>query len=152
MADAPDRDALWSRWEACKLQLGPEYQAQINFVDAALRALPEILRGRRAATEVLFPNGSMELVEGIYRDNEVSDYFNEVLAESLVAAVKARLAQDPQAKLRLFEIGAGTGGRAHCCSIGWRPMPRTSRSTATRTCRRRSCCMRSSSTGRRRRT
>ncbi|WP_418132428.1 SDR family NAD(P)-dependent oxidoreductase [Variovorax sp. NFACC28] len=110
MADAPDRDALWSRWEACKLQLGPEYQAQINFVDAALRALPEILRGRRAATEVLFPNGSMELVEGIYRDNEVSDYFNEVLAESLVAAVKARLAQDPQAKLRLFEIGAGTGG------------------------------------------
>ncbi|WP_418116292.1 SDR family NAD(P)-dependent oxidoreductase [Variovorax sp. NFACC27] len=110
MADAPDRDALWSRWEACKLQLGPEYQAQINFVDAALRALPEILRGQRAATEVLFPNGSMELVEGIYRDNEVSDYFNEVLAESLVAAVKARLAQDPQAKLRLFEIGAGTGG------------------------------------------
>ncbi|SEF27498.1 Methyltransferase domain-containing protein, partial [Variovorax sp. NFACC28] len=107
---ASDRDDLWSRWDAYKLQVDSGYRAQVRFVDVALRALPDILRGQRAATEVLFPNGSMELVEGIYRDNEVSDYFNEVLAESLVAAVKARLAQDPQAKLRLFEIGAGTGG------------------------------------------
>jgi polyketide synthase PksM/polyketide synthase PksN len=107
--DEPDRKTLWARWESYQLQVDAGYRAQVRFVDVALRALPEILQGKRAATEVLFPNGSMTLVEGIYRDNRVSDYFNEVLSESLIAAVNARLSIEPGAKLRLFEIGAGTG-------------------------------------------
>src|SRR5581483_9193396 len=84
--------------------------AKVTLVDATLRALPAILQGQRPATEVMFPNSSMALVEGIYKGNAVADYFNEVLAETLISYIEARLREAPQAQLRIVEIGAGTGG------------------------------------------
>ncbi len=112
VAAAPDLAQLWSDWESRKAEweADPERSAQMRLVDATLRALPAILTGKQAATEVLFPNSSMTLVEGIYKRNRVADYFNTVLVESLITYVEARIAADPDARLRLFEIGAGTGG------------------------------------------
>ena len=51
----------------------------------------------------------MELVEGIYKGNKVADYFNEVLSDSVIAILEQILNEDPKAKVRLLEIGAGTG-------------------------------------------
>lgn len=72
--------------------------------------MPDILTGKASATDILFPNSSMELVEGIYKNNQVADYFNDVLADTLAAFMQERLKQEPEARIRILEIGAGTGG------------------------------------------
>ena len=51
----------------------------------------------------------MKLVEGIYKDNCISDEWNEILAQTIVAYVKQRIDSNPNVKLRFLEIGAGTG-------------------------------------------
>ncbi|HDR9511781.1 TPA: SDR family NAD(P)-dependent oxidoreductase, partial [Burkholderia cepacia] len=109
---APDPAAQWAHWDAYReaVRDEPALRARVRLVDTTLRALPAVLRGERAATEVLFPNGQFELVEGVYHGHATADYYNAVLAERLMAYVRARLQADPQARLRILEIGAGTGG------------------------------------------
>ncbi|OUQ87318.1 polyketide synthase [Brevibacillus brevis] len=104
--------AAWQEWEQEKevWLKNPDTNAQVKLVEATLRALPQILTGKVSATEVIFPHSSMELVEKVYKNNTVSDYFNEVLADTLVAFVEERLSQDSAARIRILEIGAGTGG------------------------------------------
>lgn len=104
--------AVWQEWEQEKevWLKNSDTKAQVKLVEATLRALPQILTGKVRATEVIFPNSSMELVEKVYKNNAVSDYFNEVLADTVVAFVEERLNQDSAARIRIFEIGAGTGG------------------------------------------
>ncbi|RRH95025.1 KR domain-containing protein [Pseudomonas aeruginosa] len=112
---ASDWPGAWRQWEADRERLlqGPDQAVvhnQIRLLDTVLPALPGVLRAERAATGVLFPGGSVERVEGIYRGHPLADYFNAVLAEQLLAYVSQRLAADPEARLRIIEIGAGTGG------------------------------------------
>jgi len=111
-AERLDNAALWAGWDARKDRrfADPQLGAHARLVDATLRAFPAILSGKRAATDVLFPDSSMALVEGIYKHNAVADYFNAVLADALVEYLEARLHHDPGARLRILEIGAGTGG------------------------------------------
>src|SRR5207248_6901474 len=75
-----------------------------------LRALPEILSGKRRATDVIFPNSSMELVEDIYKRNDIADCFNTILTETVIDYVRGRRAGSASKGLRILEIGAGTGG------------------------------------------
>nr|ADN68482.1 SorG [Sorangium cellulosum] len=107
-----DGAAVWAQWEAHRREWlsDPRWCAQVRLLDVAMRALPEVLSGRRRATDVLFPNASTHLVEGIYKGNGMADPFNAVLADVVVAFVDARLRQDPRARVRILEIGAGTGG------------------------------------------
>ncbi|WP_437581594.1 beta-ketoacyl synthase N-terminal-like domain-containing protein [Sorangium sp. So ce887] len=107
-----DLDAAWAEWNARKARAldDPSAKAQAALVEATLRALPAILTGEQPATGVMFPSSSMRLVEGIYKNNPVSDHFNEALADAVVAYLKERLLEEPSAKIRLLEIGAGTGG------------------------------------------
>ncbi|MCP3923114.1 MAG: SDR family NAD(P)-dependent oxidoreductase, partial [Desulfobacterales bacterium] len=107
-----DRDAVWEEWEQKKkLWLkNPDMKAQINLVEATLNSLPEILTKKIPATDIIFPNSSMELVEGVYKNNQVADYFNEAVADTLVAYIEERLKHDPSSRIRIIEIGAGTGG------------------------------------------
>ncbi|WP_233201265.1 SDR family NAD(P)-dependent oxidoreductase [Chromobacterium alticapitis] len=107
-----DSQAAWREWDEHKRswQASPTFSAQSTLLEAMLRALPDILRGQVPATSVMFPNSSMALVEGIYKHNPVSDYFNAVLIEMAVTFIDARLKQDPAARIRILEIGAGTGG------------------------------------------
>ncbi|UAW63413.1 SDR family NAD(P)-dependent oxidoreductase [Mycoavidus sp. HKI] len=113
LAQTPgDPAECWAQWEVycATAQDKPTLRAQVQLVDVTLRALPAVLRGEIAATEVLFPQGRLDRMEGVYRNHPVADYFNAVLTERLIAYVQARLQADPQAKLRILEIGAGTGG------------------------------------------
>ncbi|MGG4439280.1 SDR family NAD(P)-dependent oxidoreductase [Brevibacillus fortis] len=107
-----DLDTAWKKWEEEKRVWlsDPNRKAQVILVEATMRVLPDILMGKIPATEIMFPNSSMELVEGIYKHNEVADYFNEVLANTIVTYVKQRTKQDASARIRILEIGAGTGG------------------------------------------
>jgi polyketide synthase PksR len=75
-----------------------------------VRALPKILTGKIPATDIIFPDSSMELVQGIYKGNKVADYFNEVVAKAVEAYIKERIEIEPGATVRIIEIGAGTGG------------------------------------------
>ena len=110
-----DFEIAWSEWDRQKTQWleDSNRKAQVVLVEASLRALPDILTGKRPATDILFPNSSMELVEGIYKDNPVSDYFNEVLADTVVAYLQKRLQRNASARIRILEIGAGTGGTSN---------------------------------------
>ncbi|HEX3029886.1 MAG TPA: methyltransferase, partial [Clostridia bacterium] len=107
-----NRDALWKEWEEKKKEWmkDPNMKSRVVLVESTLRALPEILTGEVPATDIMFPNSSMELVEGVYKNNTVADYMNEVLADAVVAYIQQRLAQGTDTKLRILEIGAGTGG------------------------------------------
>jgi len=58
----------------------------------------------------MFPNSSMSLVEEVYRGNRVADLFNELLGDAVTAFIEERLAREPAARLRILEVGAGTGG------------------------------------------
>ncbi|HTH49069.1 MAG TPA: SDR family NAD(P)-dependent oxidoreductase, partial [Candidatus Limnocylindria bacterium] len=102
----------WSNWNRDRdFWLGQaDTRAHVRFAEAALKALPEILAGRRRATDVLFPNSSMELVEGVYRNNPVADFFNETLGDVLCGHLRDRLTSGDSSPIRILEIGAGTGG------------------------------------------
>ncbi|KTT63179.1 hypothetical protein NS383_20995, partial [Pseudomonas oryzihabitans] len=108
MVHAVDAQGAWAAWEQEleQAQGDVDRRAQATLVDTCLRALPAVLGGRRRATEVMFPDGGMSLVEGVYKDNAVSDYFND----AVVQAVLVRAAAGPTTGLRILEIGAGTGG------------------------------------------
>jgi acyl transferase domain-containing protein/SAM-dependent methyltransferase len=103
---------VWSDWKAKRsgFVTGPNQQAQTALLEACVEALPDILTGRRRATDVMFPNSSMHLVEGLYRGNPQANYFNDVLGETLSTCIDRMLETDPERKIRILEIGAGTGG------------------------------------------
>jgi acyl transferase domain-containing protein/enoyl-CoA hydratase/carnithine racemase/acyl carrier protein/SAM-dependent methyltransferase len=103
---------LWLEWENKRSGWAANsgLHAQIALVEICLKALPDILSGKQLATDVIFPLSSMRLVEGIYRDNAVGDYFNQVLGETLSAWMGHKLDADKRQKVRILEIGAGTGG------------------------------------------
>jgi len=107
-----DLQAEWRQWEATAARWlnDADYKAQVELVDAALRALPAIVRGQLPAVHVLFPDSSMRRVEGIFKHNRAADYFNEVVAEAVAAYVEERIDESGSARIRLIEIGAGTGG------------------------------------------
>ena len=127
-ARAPrDIAAVWSQWDdrcaVWRAQTG--IGAQIGLIDTTLRALPDVLTGRRLATDFLFPQSKMGSVEGVYSRNVLADHFNAVLAGELVAQVGHHLSCDPQRRLRILEIGAGTGGTSAMVFEKLRPFERS---------------------------
>jgi polyketide synthase PksM len=102
----------WAAWEVGKRGwlVNPNLNAQIALLETCLRALPDILAGRRRATDVMFPDSSMALVEGVYKGHALADHANDVLGAALCAGIEHRLAADKGARIRILEIGAGTGG------------------------------------------
>lgn len=104
-------EQLWREWETAKpaWQGNPDLAATHLLVETTLRAFPDILTRRRPVTEVIFPGGSLELVQNAYTTNPASAFFNQVLAADLVARLRRR-ARAPKADApRILEIGAGTG-------------------------------------------
>jgi acyl transferase domain-containing protein/acyl-CoA synthetase (AMP-forming)/AMP-acid ligase II/ubiquinone/menaquinone biosynthesis C-methylase UbiE/acyl carrier protein len=88
----------------------PELQAHIRLLWVCLKAYPSILTGRQTEKEVMFPNGSMSLVEGIYQGNPLTDYYNILLAALVKHYIHQRLEMEPSASISILEVGAGTGG------------------------------------------
>ena len=110
--DEQDIDQAWSDWRAVKddFLANDQFKALTILVDDCLANLVAILRGEILSTDVIFPNSSMSKVEGLYKHNATADTFNQVVANGVVCYLKQRLADNPNFKLRILEIGAGTGG------------------------------------------
>lgn len=92
----PSREQLLSEF--------PESAGHVALLDACLARYPQILSGEIDPLTVLFPEGSFALVEPVYRDNPLADYFNNIVAQ-----VVDRFARQQARPLQLLEVGAGTG-------------------------------------------
>ncbi|TQS00534.1 SDR family NAD(P)-dependent oxidoreductase [Paenibacillus ottowii] len=117
------REDVWQEWEEHKhtwLKY-PQMRARVHLAETTLQALPEIITGKCPATEIMFPNSSMELVEGIYKNSLVADYFNEVLSDTVAAYVQQRMMTNSATEIRILEIGAGTGGTSNTVFLKLRP-------------------------------
>ncbi|WP_127573260.1 beta-ketoacyl synthase N-terminal-like domain-containing protein, partial [Paenibacillus xylaniclasticus] len=104
--------SVWQEWEQKKgawLE-DANLSAWTVLLEATLRELPNILTGQVPATDIMFPNSSMSLVEGIYKNNPAGDYFNEVVGDLVISYLDERIEQEPSAAVRILEVGAGTGG------------------------------------------
>lgn len=84
--------------------------AQVRLTNDVLQQLPEILRDEVQATQVIFAQGQVQQVEALYGKHPVANFFNSLLGDRLQAYIEQRLAQDQQARLRILEVGAGSGG------------------------------------------
>ncbi|WP_440217106.1 SDR family NAD(P)-dependent oxidoreductase [Chromobacterium piscinae] len=105
-------EEAWPAWEARKTLFfsHSNYRAKARLAEEMLRALPEILAGEKLATEVMFPHSSMERVEGVYKNNDQADFYNNIVAETVASRVRESIGEAPSRKVRILEIGAGTGG------------------------------------------
>ena len=92
----------------------PWLKAELTLLWQCARQLPRILKGEVDATEVIFPDLSMAFVEGVYRDGPIARYNNQQVAamvEGLISTVNDLSKRgEAQKKIRILEIGAGTGG------------------------------------------
>ncbi|MBX9297303.1 KR domain-containing protein [Chromobacterium vaccinii] len=85
----------------------PEIVGYLKLMDACIDNLPSILCDEISPLSIMFPDGSFELVEPTYRNNPVSDYYNQRVAEAVETYVN-KYAKDGRV-VRILEIGAGTG-------------------------------------------
>lgn len=88
----------------------PEMEPFLSLIHACVQSYPDVLTGNLNHTDVMFPGGSMKLVENIYKGNRIVDYFNKMLALTISHYIMLRLELNPAEKIQILEIGAGTGG------------------------------------------
>jgi acyl transferase domain-containing protein/SAM-dependent methyltransferase len=81
--------------------------ALLSYIEHCGRLLSSVLTGKQSALETLFPNGSFELAENLYRRSTTMRYFNGLVAGAVEALISSR---GSRSDLRVLEIGAGTGG------------------------------------------
>lgn len=81
--------------------------AELELTARVAAEFAEALRGEREPMQLLFPGGSLDTAERMYRDSPTAKFYNGMMAEVVVAAAAARVAGRT---LRILEIGAGTGG------------------------------------------
>ena len=85
----------------------PDLAAMVRLLEVCLDAYPDVLRDTRKAMEVLFPGGSMALVEAVYQSGDIAGYFNRLVADAVRQAVTEI---GGTGGAGILEIGAGTGG------------------------------------------
>jgi acyl transferase domain-containing protein/NADPH:quinone reductase-like Zn-dependent oxidoreductase/pimeloyl-ACP methyl ester carboxylesterase/aryl carrier-like protein/trans-aconitate methyltransferase len=101
-----DLAAAEREWEVLSARF-PQCEAEFTLLGRCAGRLDGVLRGEVEGLDLVFPGGSMETARKLYRESPGSRVFNELMARAVAAAV-AGLPSDR--KLRIVEIGAGTGG------------------------------------------
>jgi polyketide synthase PksN len=109
----------------------PQIEPLASLLLRCLAAFPEVLRGARSHMDVLFPDGSMELAAGIYRGDPIADWHNDDVARTVERCVRARVTADPEARVEILEIGAGTGGTSTAVLAALAPLAAHVRYTYT---------------------
>ncbi|WP_230646933.1 SDR family NAD(P)-dependent oxidoreductase, partial [Bradyrhizobium sp. Leaf401] len=92
---------LWERWFRHKARWAgqSEVAAKLLFVEGILKALPDLLFGRGW--------GFFQSAGGFYVPHSLAE---SQLSTNLLSFVQERLRQDATARIRILEVGAGTGG------------------------------------------
>ncbi|HHF7060629.1 TPA: alpha/beta fold hydrolase [Streptococcus mutans] len=88
----------------------PDIADHINLIWVCVNAYDKVLSGKENYLSVMFPKGSMKLVEKIYGGNELTNYFNRLVAKTLKFYLVHRLATESDGYVNILELGAGTGG------------------------------------------
>ena len=113
-------DQAWDKWRT-DTSSSCTNMAQVVLAETALRSLPDVLIGAKKATDVLFPGGSLEQVEAVYKENPIAARFSQTLAQAAAAFVHDKARQTPSKAIRILEIGAGTGGTSEQVFEALRP-------------------------------
>ena len=90
---------------AALLERHPAYGAELGLVRHCGARLHEILRGETDPLSLLFPGGSTEIAEELYVRSPGARAYNSLAGEAIAA-----LAETTTGRLRMLEIGGGTGG------------------------------------------
>lgn len=99
----PDLPALWAEAH----RRFADNQPLLAYVRHCGGLVGKVLTGVESPLETLFPGGSFELAQGLYERSTTMRYVNGLAAAALEALANAR----PEGrKLRVLEVGAGTGG------------------------------------------
>ena len=84
-----------------------ECNAELELLGRCGSSLAGVLNGQIDPLQLLFPDGSSELVERLYQDSPFARTLNTLVEEAVVAA----LARSEEGRpIKILEIGAGTGG------------------------------------------
>lgn len=93
-------------WRSLQAQY-PQCAAELNLLGRCGQQLAAVLQGQCDPLQLLFPEGSLALVEPLYQDSPAAQVANRLVQQAIAAA----LAQLPADRtVRILEIGAGTGG------------------------------------------
>jgi acyl transferase domain-containing protein/SAM-dependent methyltransferase len=107
VADTPLPDpplpALWLEAE----QLLNDDRPLMTYLRNCGDLLSDVLRGKVSPLETLFPGGSFDLAEDLYQRSSTMRYINGLAAAGVEALGRTA---STAARLRVLEIGAGTGG------------------------------------------
>ncbi|MGQ3004348.1 MAG: class I SAM-dependent methyltransferase, partial [Hydrogenophaga sp.] len=87
----------------------PDATAELEMTGRVAAEMAEALRGEREPMQLLFPGGSLDTAERMYRDAPTAQVFNGLMTEVMLA-VMAHQAAGSGRPLRILEIGGGTGG------------------------------------------
>ena len=85
----------------------PKACAELSLVGHFGGNLAAGLRGDKDPRELLFPGGSLDSAEKLYRESPYFQFYNVLAREAVETALERRPEQE---KVRILEIGGGTGG------------------------------------------
>lgn len=101
----PARKEPQEQWKSLLTQF-PAYQAELMLLGRCAQKLPEVLRGEIEPLELIFPEGSLSSSEHLYQDSPSYRIYNRLVQKAIAKAIENL----PEGrKLRILEIGAGTG-------------------------------------------
>lgn len=89
------------------LKQNPQYASYIKLLLVCTKSIFKVMEGKEEATSVIFENGSLELVRGIYSGNPVANTMNTTMASNIEKAIEKAL--EKKSVVNILEIGAGTG-------------------------------------------
>ena len=89
------------------LEQYPAFHSEVQITVRCVAQLDRVLCGDCDPLPLVFPSGSPEEAARLYRDSPASRAFNSLLREGVVEVLRAWPGQD---RLRVLEVGAGTGG------------------------------------------
>ena len=110
---------LWAGLEA--LLVGDEPLRK--YLANCAAGLRRVVRGEMSALETLFPGGDGKLAKALYEDSPGAAYANRIAAAAIAARARfgARTAMGFARRLRVLEVGAGTGATTAAVLRGLAP-------------------------------
>lgn len=101
-------DCMKEKLHAMEQQIQSEYEREnLNFFSLCMLHAKDILLGKQAVTELLFPEGEWDIAKSLYNSNPRSQFHNTTIATIVSSFVQER---QNEGKVRILEIGAGIGG------------------------------------------